>query len=35
MWGCVHVVSDTKGSSEINGISIILTQTQLFQVHEA
>lgn len=34
MWGCVHVVSDTKGSSEINGIGI-LTQTQLFKAHEA
>lgn len=31
---CVHVVSDTKGSSEINGIGMILTQTQFFQVHE-
>lgn len=29
------MVSDTKGSNEINGIGIILTQTQLFQVHEA
>lgn len=31
---CVYVVSDTKGSSEINDIGIILTQTQFFQVHE-
>jgi len=31
---CVHVASDTKGSSEINDIGVILSQTQLFQVHE-